>query len=304
MDIILPCYNVDKYITNCLNSIYGQKTNYKIRLIVINDGSSDETKKLIELSKNNCPFELVIIHQNNKGLSGARNAGLELLDSKYIMFIDSDDSLAGTNAIDSLLSVAFFRDADIVEGSINYINNNKVSGIKQHENGILSVRDLCGQVWGKVIKSNLFQKICFPSSYWFEDSIMAQLVYPQVNCEKVFGIDTFVYNYTSNSHSITHQAARNNKCIDSLYVTLRLYDDRRILNLNNTQEYYEYILRMSRLSLRRMIRMPYKVKKAFFDIYSDFIMREFSNFNSCSYHLLEWSLKKGWYFLFYLICLK
>lgn len=116
--VIIPAYNTGKFIDACLKSVIEQITAFAVQIIVVNDGSTDSTGKL--LKKYEKIPDITVIHQENKGLSGARNTGIRNSDGKYLLFVDSDDRLYGKNAIQKLLTVAFQHDADIVDG--NYVS--------------------------------------------------------------------------------------------------------------------------------------------------------------------------------------
>lgn len=90
---VVPAYNVADYIEVCLDSIVHQ-TRKGFRVIIVNDGSSDgRTPAICDLFAAEYPRLIRVVHQENKGLGGARNTGLQLADSKYVMFLDSDDYL-------------------------------------------------------------------------------------------------------------------------------------------------------------------------------------------------------------------
>ena len=89
LSIIVPIYNVEKYLEKCLESIY--KLNIDKEIILVNDESPDNSFLIIEKYKFLYPDETLVINQKNKGLSGARNSGLEIATGEYIYFIDSDD---------------------------------------------------------------------------------------------------------------------------------------------------------------------------------------------------------------------
>ena len=91
VQIIIPVYNVEKYLKECLDSVFNQKTQYKFCVVAINDGSPDNSRKI--LAEYEKYPNLKIIDQDNKGFSGARNSGLKEIDAEYIMFLDSDDIL-------------------------------------------------------------------------------------------------------------------------------------------------------------------------------------------------------------------
>lgn len=101
LSIIIPVYNVEKYLRACLDSVFKQKgdsSDYEV--IVVNDGSPDNSKAIID-EYSLIYSNIVVINQNNRGLSAARNAGLRIANGEYVWFVDSDDSIT-PNAVDYL----------------------------------------------------------------------------------------------------------------------------------------------------------------------------------------------------------
>ena len=96
LSIIIPIYNVEKYIDNTLRSIYSQlnELNSDIEIIMVNDGSCDHSATIAEQYCNRYPSCTQLIHQTNMGLSCARNTGLKIAKGQYIWFVDSDDCVA------------------------------------------------------------------------------------------------------------------------------------------------------------------------------------------------------------------
>ena len=92
VSVIVPVYNVEKYLEQCLDSIVHQ-TLKEIEIIVVNDGSTDSSPEIIREYELKYP-QVKVIHQKNKGLSGARNSGLKLARGEYIGYVDSDDWIA------------------------------------------------------------------------------------------------------------------------------------------------------------------------------------------------------------------
>ena len=121
LSIIIPAYNTATYLERCINSILEQNSGYSVQCIVINDGSTDNSESVLARYVANRDF--VIINQENKGVSIARNIGIDVASGRYIMFIDSDDRLA-TDAIKKLLDMAFKYDADVVAGNYLTVNTN------------------------------------------------------------------------------------------------------------------------------------------------------------------------------------
>lgn len=277
LDVIVPAYNVEKYINECVGSILKQKTHYPFRIIIVDDGSSDTTGAKIDRYQN---FDsVVIIHQNNGGLSAARNAGLDRSSAKYVMFVDSDDYLPEF-AVEKMLDAAESSNADIVAGS--YCNFKVFSWIKkkyrQKEGVINSARDLRGHAWAKVIRRNLFDTVQFPEKYWFEDSIMHQLIFP--SAKTIIGIKDLVYYRRINLSSITHSSAGNVRSLDSLWVTLRLMEDRDQLNMQCTHDYYEYLLDQIVLTQKRLNELNLELQKNAFYVMSYQINGRFPKFST------------------------
>ena len=118
VSIVVPIYNVEKYLEQCLNSLRNQ-THKNLQIILINDGSPDNCKNICErYCKIDNRFQL--INKDNEGLGYARNTGLEFADGKYVYFMDSDDYL-NENAIETLLSVAIQNHADVVIGNFQAV---------------------------------------------------------------------------------------------------------------------------------------------------------------------------------------
>lgn len=109
--IIIPAYNVEKYIRECLNSVINQ-TYKNIEIIVVNDGSNDATLQIIkEIAKQDSRIK--VIEQENQGVAEARNNALKNIDSEYVLFLDSDDWL-DSDTCEETLKVALQEKADIV----------------------------------------------------------------------------------------------------------------------------------------------------------------------------------------------
>ncbi len=113
LQIIVPAYNVEQYVAECLESILTQKTHYSYLVTVVNDGSTDKTPEIIRSYQEKYPDRMEVINQENRGFSGARNAALKVLKGRYITFLDSDDVMAGS-AIEALLDKADGK--DIIQG--------------------------------------------------------------------------------------------------------------------------------------------------------------------------------------------
>ena len=131
VSIIIPVYNAEKYVITCLNSIKQQKVDLEV--ICVNDGSTDESEKLI---KDYCIENTFVryIYQENAGAPAARNKGLSFAKGEYCMFFDSDDILL-PNALNTMVKAIESSDADIVLGDYEEIDENgkRIAVVKQRQ---------------------------------------------------------------------------------------------------------------------------------------------------------------------------
>lgn len=111
ISVIIPCYNVHSYITDCLNSVIHQ-TYKNIEIICIDDGSTDNTLNLLQKFKNEYPSILSVISTRNQGAPAARNLGLKRAVGDYIQFLDADDVIAADKFEKQI--VGFNQDVDVV----------------------------------------------------------------------------------------------------------------------------------------------------------------------------------------------
>lgn len=287
LQVIVPVYNGEKYIRKCLNSLdLGIKTNYIVT--VINDGSTDNTVSILNDFKSNVHYE--IITQKNKGFSGARNAGLNILKGKFITFVDSDDFVCAAT-IKKMLEIAIKEDADIVQGSYQNVTDKKYKTKHISDIGNIPSTKLRGMPWGKIYKAELFEKVIFPENYWFEDTIFAQVIHPL--SKKNIGIKDICYFYLSNPSGITSNATKFKKAIDTVYINLELYKDRKKLGMKKNIAYYESLLRQGFLNYQRTYKLGEDIAKAIFIVYASFVNENFSEFHTTNkrLRLLEEALK-------------
>ncbi len=122
ISIIIPCYNMEAYLPQCLDSVLSQ-TLAEIEAICIDDGSRDNTGKILDEAQNSDP-RLRVVHQENKGVAAARNLGISLSRGQYIAFLDSDDFLPDSSTLELLYKKADENHALICGGSLsNYIQS-------------------------------------------------------------------------------------------------------------------------------------------------------------------------------------
>ena len=269
LTIIVPAYNAEKWIGQCLDSILNQETKYSYLLKVINDGSTDGTDEILkQYSKNS---HVQVINQENRGYSGARNRGLERINSSYIMFVDSDDHLL-PGAIEQLLSKAFSGENDIVEGN----------GYRFDENGVIGPvrtkgsKNVTGVPWMKVFRAKLFEHIQFPEGYLYEDKVIGSLVIKLVKKKEI--IPDNVYTYRIHPGSITQSHDDNPRRLDSYWIMWLMQEEQEKLGIKT--DYHDYVRAMRQIVMtyRRTVFLPEEIKKAIFAGSRHFIETYYSSY--------------------------
>lgn len=233
ISIIVPAYNVALYIERCLDSILSQ-TYKNLEIIVVNDGSTDNTKDILDdYSQKN--ERIKVIHKDNGGVTSARLKGLELSTGDYIGFVDGDDTI-DEDMYELLISNALKYDADIShcgykmifdDGRIHYFHNTKSvisqdkrKGIKDLLDGIVVEPGL----WNKLYKKELFNDLEIDTSIKInEDLLMNYYLFKNSNIS-VFD-DQCKYNYLVRYASVSRQKLNLNKIYDPIKVKEIILND-------------------------------------------------------------------------------
>ena len=210
ISLIVPVYQAEKYIRRCLDSIIAQ-TFYNLEIILVNDGSDDDSGKICDeyalLDK-----RVKVIHKENGGLSSARNAGLELATGEYIGFIDSDDWIA-KDMYEYLYRLIVKYEADIAVGEIVRCRDSfevmqkkesiEVFNQKEYISRILKVhtRKTEHYACGKLYKATVFENVRYPEGLIAEDVLGTFEAVLQA--ERVVTSNKVVYFYYINENGIT-----------------------------------------------------------------------------------------------------
>lgn len=297
MQIIIPAYNVEKYIAECLDSVVSQVTSYRFLATIVNDGSTDKTGEIISSYAKNreegISCELEVITQDNKGLSGARNTGLRTIRGEYVMLLDSDDVLP-PNTVQYMLDAAKRTKAALVQGSWYEFGGQETEqhvlpkdGVVENLQGVFS-----GFPWGKLYKHTVLEYFRFPEGFWFEDTpvsfILAAMPY------RFAATKEMVYGYRHNPNGITATAGRSPKSIDSYWITERCLEEFPDFGLTYDQRAYEYLLRQSVMNWSRTKKQPREVREAIFVMTVGLIEHYFKGFhtNEKRMYVLENALNK------------
>lgn len=208
ISVIIPIYNVEKWLPSCINSILNQSFK-NIELILVNDGSKDRSREICEeyAKKDN---RIKVINQNNCGVSSARNTGIKVATGKYVTFIDPDDTIS-QEYFETMYSIAELNKCDaVVSGYINIpsnkisITNFKLYTIMHGQDFVLSSsnihsnNDLCF-VWRYIYKLNIIKEknITFNENIYTGSDVVFNLEY-LLECNRVYAIEDQLYYYTEN----------------------------------------------------------------------------------------------------------
>lgn len=284
LSIIIPVYNAESYIRDCLDSLVNQKTQYKYEVILVNDGSTDDTQNVIN-EYSIYPF-FKIVKQKNGGISSARNTGLKLAQGYYIGFIDNDDWVA-PNYIETLLNVAYEKKAEIVKcGFIEKgYNSEKVhtNQYAEYHNGLANdILKYDGLIWGGIQSRSIWENICFPENYWYEDMISRFLIYRK--CKTFIYLEEPLYYKREHTNNASKKLWKSNnaQCLDQLFLVEKCIKISKLLNIDNTLTLLKVCLDEFDLMFYYRISKKYR-KKAF--LYSSKILH--SNFNPKSFNILD-----------------
>ena len=215
ISVITPVYKVEKYLPQCVDSILNQTFGI-FELILVDDGSPDRCGEICDeyASKDS---RIKVIRQANKGLSAARNAGIDVAAGEYLAFVDSDDYIH-KEALETLYSSATANDVGLVICNFERVSDGSFeANLSENQfplkGGLYSrkaaLKGLCGRIfvawvvcWNKLYKRELFSEVRFPIGKVCEDSFIMHKIFsklPQVNV-----VDRKLYFYRDNPNSITH----------------------------------------------------------------------------------------------------
>lgn len=229
ISIIIPVYNVGEYIKECLDSILMQSYT-DLQIIVVDDESSDNTINIVKDYENKFQ-NFTLLHQQNAGVSVARNTAFPYIKGDYTIYIDPDDFLE-LDMLENMYNKAKSKKADIVisefyvyydeDDKRNYIEKYNVDSGKIYSNydvmNLMLNYELQGQLWNKLFKTELLKKINFE----FEPHRYIQDVFPvfkAINASKsICFIDKPLYYYRQRATSTVHK--KNAKLAEDYYFAM------------------------------------------------------------------------------------
>ena len=251
LSVIVPVYNHIDVVERCIDSIIHQKTQYCYEVLLVDDGSTDGVQNVIEKYRSH--DNVCIIHQENRGIGGARNTGLCHARGQYYMFVDCDDYVHD-DLVEKLLNQAFQHDADIVmcahalvkvkDGVVQSSLPNIYPQINMlgYSNGA-EILNYAGLPWGKVYKRELFEKVRFFPGYWHEDNIIHSLIFTQ--CNNFVYLPEVLYEYQWHESNFSHvQGGKGHKKdVDSFWMLKAITERYELLELKQGSMFYTMLLR-------------------------------------------------------------
>lgn len=274
ISIIVPVYNVEKYVKRCIDSILNQ-TYKNLEVILINDGSTDKSGYICDMYAGN-DDRIKVIHQINKGLSKARDRGIKESSGEYILFIDSDDWIE-CNALEILMNNVKYEDIDIlIYGyKVEFIqkDNKKIEIVTSEEKYYKTVLDylddfdiyrtngLFGYCWNKMYKADIIRKnkVFFGEYLFPEDLYFNFKVLPY--CKNIKIINKSFYHYMHQSEITLSKVKK-----DEIIVMNQIYDNtveflKKMNSYENNKEYVstKYIENIMSYILNEVFKSSHRI---------------------------------------------
>ena len=306
LSIIVPFYNVDRYMTRCLDSIYAQdipENEYEV--LCINDASPDHSREIVQAYQCKHANLKLIEHPTNRMPGAGRNTGLLAAHGKYVWFIDSDDYIQ-ENVLAKLLTIVESNDLDLLhfcaqrvtDEDVTYaylyapIETEVTSGMAYLNNRIVSYWEKHTTAWLKLYRREflLKNKLLFPEGVYFEDNAFSLRCL--IACEKFKHIPDIVYYYRINPVSIMESHLNGGK---KLADRLRMYCEcLTILDHYGKNEFPDHAaetyINHIRTGIRRksILCLPFKEKIAFYKRMRSFkrnVLFKYMRFRDCYFYV-------------------
>ena len=239
ISVIIPVYNAEKTISRCIESIQknrGRNILFCLEIIIVNDGSTDYTLNIIKKIQENDP-DIIILTQSNKGVSAARNLGLQNITGNYVTFADADDWVE-KDWLGGMYERIIKYDADIsveraiIEGKNVLFNPNEIS-LWNHEEAqkiFIYHKELNGILWNKLFKRELVNNVFFNESMTYgEDALFVWEILK--SSVKIIKANIGTYHYSITPNSLSRKAIDYNKLYSIYTLWERIVNDCDIKNL-------------------------------------------------------------------------
>lgn len=259
VSVIVPIYNVEKYLEKCINSLLSQ-TLEDIQIILVNDGSKDNSGNIAKEYEKNNKNRIIYVEKENGGLSDARNYGLKYATGDFIAFLDSDDYIE-KNAYEEMYNKAIEENADYVECDFIWEFPNKIRVDKQYpyKNKKEMLSFVRVVAWNKLIKRQLIidNNLEFPKGLRYEDVEFTYKLIPFIN--KFAYVDKPFIHYVQREGSIANvQNERTAEIFTVLDNVIEFYKKNNIYEKYRDELEYNYARYLLCSSLKRMCKIKDK----------------------------------------------
>lgn len=258
VSVIVPVYNVEKYIEKCLDSLVNQ-TLKDIEIIIVNDGSKDNSIKIINKYLSNHK-NIVYLEKQNGGLSDARNYGMKYAKGDYIAFLDSDDYVDKT-IYEKMYNKAIQENADFVECDFYWVYPNKkkedVGYIYKNKKEMLTYARVVA--WNKLIKREIIKEK-FPLKLNYEDVEFFYKLIPNIN-RFSFVKEPLIYYIQREDSIVNKQNYKTGQIFNVLNNVLDYYKKMKIYDEYSEELEYTYTRILLCSSLKRIVKIKDKVAK-------------------------------------------
>lgn len=259
VSVIVPIYNVEKYLEKCINSLLSQ-TLEDIQIILVNDGSKDNSGNIAKEYEKNNKDRVIYVEKENGGLSDARNYGLKYATGDFVAFLDSDDYIE-KNAYEEMYNKAIEENADYVECDFIWEFPNKIRVDKQYpyKNKKEMLSFVRVVAWNKLIKRQLItdNNLEFPKGLRYEDVEFTYKLIPFIN--KFAYVDKPFVHYVQREGSIANvQNERTAEIFTVLDNVIEFYKKNNIYEEYRDELEYNYARYLLCSSLKRMCKIKDK----------------------------------------------
>ena len=299
ISIILPIYNVEQYLPQCLDSFIGSLPE-GCEVILVNDGSTDGALAVCEACREAYPDLVKIVNKPNGGLSDARNAGTAVAEGEYIYYLDSDDWIT-PDAIQKLYRFAVENRCEVVQGGFYYAYEKYllyddrwydetaapfVLGRDEAMHELIRNNYIKNFAWGKLYRADIVKKYPFPVGRYFEDSYWQHLVMHDVTRYGV--MPEAMYYYRQRETGISGAFSTRNLDL------LRGYRERIAFVDKHYLQYSDEMKALYRRLAIRMCENAYATGKAdIIKTYTDYLSAEGITYNRPIYRLTTFT-KRVW----------
>ena len=264
ISIIVPIYNVEKYLKECIESIINQ-TYKNIEIILVDDGSPDNCGKICE-EYSQKDKRIIVIHKENGGLSDARNKGIDIAKGDYLTFIDSDD-FVNIDYIEKLYSSIKLNNTELAQCGISKVNENNeiIEKLNYDENYIKTSHEILNElygkhlienvvIWNKMYAKELFKNIRFPVGKIHEDEFTTYKIFYSV--DRISLLSDCLYNYRQTNESIIGKKFNKKRLnlLEALEERMNFFKNRNEIDLyEKTLKFYIEQLRLYYIKVKKYI---------------------------------------------------